>query len=245
MSNGAVRKSLVAQSLFLVLVALAAPSLSACDPPATEPPPATPTAAAAEPPSLTPFVVDSRERSAELEVAARRGAVVVAYDANGLTVARDCAGIGTYAFAGTAPEPLKKVFVSLAAELPFRGKTLEKETQNERARGAIVTLLATSAGAYTLDRIPTRSELRGDCARATHVVTSILVGAFAFEVDASGAKASLADTFRATPGPPQRSTRSLERGGDNASCFGPTPNAPRPPPRCDALIRIALAPLDP
>lgn len=220
-------------------------SVVACEPAATPAPAAPGPAATTEPPSQTPFVVDDTERATELEVAARRGTVAIAYDTTRFVVLRDCTGHGQYGFVGTAPEPIKKVFVSLSAELPFKGKSLETSTESERARGATVTLLATAVGSYTLDHVPTRSELLGDCTHATHVVTSMMVGAFELAVDASGAKASLADSFRATPGPPPTSLRKLTTGGDNAACFGPDPHPPHPPVRCKELIRIAVAPLDP
>lgn len=198
---------------------------------------------ATAPPSLTPFVVGSPERTVEIEEVLRRGPVIVAYGPRGLDVLRDCHAPGAYAFAGAMPELQRKSFVSLEAELPFRGKAIADETQGERARGGVVTLLLTPSGSYTIGALPRRDQLAGSCKGASHVVSSLLVGAFELGVDLTRAQPGL--ELGHAPPRGEGTFRKLATEGQHASCFRADVDAPRPPRQCDFLLRLALAPLDP
>jgi len=188
--------------------------------------------------------VDSPEKAADFDAAYREGPVFVTYGPSALEVVHDCKTKGAYTFTGTPPDMQKKVFLSLSAELPFRGKQLETATEAERARGGVVALLTTTSGSFVLDQVPTRATLGSACKAATHVVTSLLVGAFELGVDLTHAKPELDGMFRATPGPPPTSFRKLAYEGTHSACFRADMKAPTPPRQCDYLVRVALAPLD-
>lgn len=224
-------------------LAAASLALAACEP--STPPEAPKATPARPPPSLAPFVVDAERGALPIASGLRRGAVLVDYDATGLRVLPDCTADATYTFSGSAPEPVRKVFSgALAAELPLTGSHIEARVETELSRGALLVLEGVISGTYTLAHVPSRAELRGACAQATHVMVSAMVGAFRLGLDRKSTRESVVGPVGAAA-IETRPFQMLVASGERPACEAASPGSTTPPRGCDALVRIALDPLEP
>lgn len=182
----------------------------------------------------TTLIVDwPRGEVDDLELVARDGLAVVAYDCNGIHVVKGCRVEGAYAYAGVERQEQRLLLTTadeIRAYLPRSGEHLAEELAPEVARGGGLELRIVTVGRRAASSQSVREEhLAGACAAATHLVRRVALGAF----EMSRADASP----RAAGG-----QRSLARGGDDASCARAETGA-TPTRGCDAPVLLDLAPI--
>lgn len=182
----------------------------------------------------TTLIVDwPRDEVIDLELVAREGLAVVAYDCNGIHLVKGCRAEGAYTYEGIERQEQKLLLTTadeIRAYLPRAGERLAQEVAAEVARGGGLELRIVTVGRRAASSQSVREEhLAGACAEATHLVRHVALGAF----EMSRADASP----RTTDG-----QRSLARGGDYASCaqaaIGATSTR-----GCDAAVLLDLAPI--
>lgn len=194
------------------------------------------------------LVVDwEAESRVDLEVAMKRGVAVMALDARGPRVL-DCQLPGDYTFLGTTRK--EKVLRLLnrdevKANLPLRGVGLASTLEGEFSRGATLDVALVMVGKRTAaPRMANRSQLRGDCSEATHIVRAATVGAFAMSTGTQASLRSAAELFGAEAGASSQSERLVRSTeGDLSACMSADPSADTPPAQCGAALRLDLAPV--
>lgn len=152
-----------------------------------------------------PLIVEWPSASrAQLESKARKGGVVVRYVGCEMHVLTQCTAPGKYGYSPTTRKKDRIVMRDadeLYANVPVGAAKLESTLEKSGQLSVDMVIV----GRYEAERPRLRKdELEGDCAEATHVVSALTVGAFAF---ASGADATVSAACSA-PGPARRARRS-------------------------------------
>lgn len=198
---------------------------------------------------LKPLVVEwpSTDR-ASLEASARHGQVVVHYEGCAFEVLRTCTAPEKYKYGYAAITPKdERVSMKSADELYANIPVYAANFEGKLAESGELTAQMKIVGLWESPATPpAQDELTGDCAKATHVVQALTVGAFEFfagsasnlNVDAKvlGAKAG---------GERNRDNESLTRDGDAAKCVASARGDAQPPDGCAALLRVELAAVRP
>lgn len=198
--------------------------------------------------SQRPFVVNwaPTDRTA-LETRAQEGPVIVAARDGEVALLPRCRVAGEYRYAGASHASQSLVIdneVDLGLKFPFAGPV------NLGAKldlhGQLVVEYHT-IGEYKLDLDAVAAEqLQGDCAGASHVVSSLSVGAFEFFAGQRvGARvdASVPATVGAGGGG-EHSRENLDRGGDKEACATASKKDLEPVERCDSILAIELVPIE-
>ncbi len=193
-----------------------------------------------------PLIVEwpSADR-AGLESQSKKGLIVVKYTGCEMEVLRRCRARGTYAYTGTTHKRDRVTMRDvddLYAKLPLGAGSLEAKLR----RAGELNVDMTIVGTYDADRPSVASgDLEGaDCAGATHVVTSLTVGAFDFYAGADAAVGGGVRAGAAGAGASSTSKReTLNQDGDPAACARPTTNEKGPPEGCGALLRLEVYPI--
>jgi TPR repeat protein len=194
----------------------------------------------------SPLVVDlqSTERVA-LDVAMKQGVAVVKYSCAGLEVLSACKIEGGYSFAGvTAKEDVVHLSggAELAANLPVSGGKLSGELSSS-SEVDIAMILIGRRSATQSAALPT--DLRGDCAGATHFVRAATVGAFAMAQGSKGRVAAGVELFGVgASGESSQEKRVARKDGDPAACRAARPSAPTPPEPCQSALALELVAFD-
>jgi hypothetical protein len=181
---------------------------------------------------------------AELEARAAKGPVAVRYTACEMEILRTCQVPGHYAYTGVTRQDDRvkiKTTDELFAKVPIHAASLEAKLQ----KAGELTVDLSIVGTYALDRGSVRVEdLQGECARATHVLSGLTVGAFEFSAGASAqlsADAHVVVAEATAKGGAERET--LNRGGDRSACGRAGKQDAGPPEGCGALIRVEVLPV--
>jgi hypothetical protein len=183
---------------------------------------------------------------AALEAQARQGQLVVKYTGCELEVLRRCKAPPRFAYRYTAITPKDEVVTiksadQLYATIPVHAVSFEGKLAESGELNAEMKIV----GEYGADGLPPASDqLDGECAGATHVVTALTVGAFAFYAGArreAGVKASVLGAGAGAES--AKSVETLSRDGDVKSCGGSKRGDAQPPENCGALLRVELAAL--
>jgi hypothetical protein len=192
---------------------------------------------------LEPLVVEwpASER-AELESQLRTGLVVVQYDGHTMDVLTQCHVAGAYTFRSTNVHRDAIVIEdqdSLSAHLPLGAASLSAKLR----QSGKLELSLTVVGTYATDpKRVEKKDLEGDCSGATHVVSSIAVGAFELKSGGStevGGGASVANIGGGAEHGSRRET--LSRAGDEKACERAASSPDAPPDGCGALLRLGLS----
>jgi hypothetical protein len=194
-----------------------------------------------------PLIVEwpSGDRAA-LESQARRGVVPVRYEGCEMEVLAQCRAPGTYKYVGIERKE-DHVTIRDADELyayvPLGAAKLEARL----AKAGELNVAMTIVGRYEAERGSLRpDELDGaDCARATHVISGLTVGAFDFFAGATadaGTGATIPVIGANARGSSVRET--LNRDGTEQSCTKATRKDAEPPEGCAALLRVEVVPLN-
>jgi len=195
-----------------------------------------------------PLIIEwpSPER-ATLEGLVERGSglVAVRYEGCEMELVRRCQVAGAYRYTAVEPKRDDQMFRSadeLYAKIPIGAAQLEAELERHGA----LALEMTVVGHYEAAREQvTRAELRGECERATHVVSLVTVGAFKLST-AGGAEVSAGARLAGGPGVGAGSSaaRGFERSdGEPGRCAGGGGGESTPPERCGALLRLEVEPI--
>lgn len=194
---------------------------------------------------LDPLIIEwpSADR-ARLEALIKDRSVAVRYVGCDIEVLPMCSGPGTYRYVGTTRKTDQEKIQNaddLYAKLPLGAARLESTL----SRAGQLSVGMSIVGRFErVERTVSTKELTGDCDRATHVVTALTVGAFEFATGASASVKAGGEVFGAGAGGGSSSNREvLSRDGMEESCEKATPDDPKPPAGCGALLRIELAAL--
>ncbi len=200
----------------------------------------------------TPLIVDWQpEQRTDLEAAIREGVVVVRLDKKGLRILGGCRlAHGDYGYVGvvTKKEVIQlKSAQQVAANLPLTGGMLGAEIGGELSRGATLDIRLAIVGKHsTTWNEVTRKDLAGGkaCARATHFIRGITVGAFTMKMNAEErAKAHAKVLGQGGNTDHGKSSAVDSSDGRLEDCDTADPDSPRPPGQCRALVRIQLEPI--
>jgi hypothetical protein len=192
---------------------------------------------------LEPLVIEwpASER-AELEARLKSGLVVVRYDGRTMDVLRHCRIAGEYAFNSTSVHRDHLVIEdqdALRSQLPLGAARLSATL---RQTGRLEVRLAVVGTYRTANRRFRKGELEGDCDGASHVVSSVAVGAF--ELKAGGTSdvqhgATLVNLGATSKH--ESSHETLSSAGQVATCERESGEHAAPPEGCGALVRLGLA----
>jgi hypothetical protein len=189
-----------------------------------------------------PLVVSwpSVER-ARLEALARSGVVPVKYSGCEMRVLANCSVAGTpYRYVGTTrkhDEDHIRTADELYAKLPLGAAHLEGTLQ----RAGELSVAMTIVGRYQLDKSVKKTDLEGDCSEATHVISALTVGAFAFEAGASAHVGAEVSVFGAGAGGKSEAAHEvLSQDGLPTECEKAGADDQKAPAGCGALIRVEL-----
>jgi TPR repeat protein len=182
------------------------------------------------------------EDRARLEAALAQGVVGVSYDCNKLQVLPDCVAPGAYTYLGLSrkAETLELAGAQeLSANLPFAGLAGEL-TQGTSLRADMVVIGRRSATVGQLDV----SELRGNCAAATHFVRATSVGAYSLKTVAQAeARAGAGHLGASVEGGAGSAKHVLRSDGEPKRCEAATLTDREAPAGCGAIVHLELAPI--
>jgi TPR repeat protein len=191
--------------------------------------------------SPDPFVIDwPSDRRADIEVALKRGTVVLSLSCTSARILPDCSAEGTYSFMGTTErEELLSLQTAeeVRANLPLLATALTAPSGGlDFAHGSTLDVALATIGRRSVSRSSVaRAELKGECRDATHFVRSATLGAFAMGPGARGRSRGPADVFgRDAAGAP------MARDGSLQACRTATPDAETAVAQCGAPIRLTL-----
>jgi hypothetical protein len=177
---------------------------------------------------------------ANLEVMLRSGAVAVAYSGCTMRLLPECRVRGKYRWQRTTPASDNLEINNedeLYARLPLGAASLEGELK----RAGKLTVQTIVSGQLKLEEAGVADVAAdGACAGATHLVSSLTVGAFALTSGASAsgkAGASVASLGEAG-GSTNRSAQLMRSAGDPAVCGSGTEEAPHP--NCASPVQVFL-----
>ncbi len=196
------------------------------------------------------YVVDlPPEQRSDLELALGGGdLVVVSFSCNEIKLLKTCKASGKYQYKGTSS---KERVLSLEdgdqirAALPLGGAGIAASFEAEASTGTKFDLglvisgqLIGSASSFTA------AELTGNCAGATHVITSGKMGAFAMGTSAKAELSTAAAVFGASASAKSKSSK-LTKSGDGSihACEAASTEDEKAPKQCDALLAIELSKL--
>lgn len=194
---------------------------------------------------LRPLIVEwSASDRAALEVLAKRGTVVVRYSDCEMEILPRCRAPGAYRYVPTSRKTEQVIIQDedeLYASLPTGAFKLEGKLR----RAGQLNVNLNVVGQYDSDQTTIPSDaLEGNCAKATHVVTGLTVGAFEFSAGASGEAGGGASALGSGVGASASRRREvLSSDGNVAACMNATRTDAEPPDHCAALVRIAVAKL--
>ena len=195
-----------------------------------------------------PLVIDiSPEDRGDLEAKLKQGGPVVNFDCKSMKVLPTCRMKNThYKWVGYTPKAQLVEMESgddLGAALPLNGMSFKAALERSgRLNLATMTVGQRSAGMLSVDP----GNLEGDCAKATHVINSVWVGAFRLETGSKGEVMAAADVFGAEAHAGSKSERkSMTSDGDVKSCEGAKEDGEAPPSGCTAFVRLELLKIPP
>lgn len=189
-----------------------------------------------------PLIVDwSSVDRARLEALSRSGVVPVKYSGCEMRVLANCVTHDSpYRYVGTTrkhDEDHIKNADELYAKLPLGAARLEGTLQ----RAGELSVAMTIVGRYQYDGPVRKADLQGDCAEATHVISALTVGAFAFEAGGSAKVGAEVSAFGAGGGAKSEASHEvLSQDGVAAECEKAGADDHRAPAGCGALIRLEL-----
>jgi TPR repeat protein len=178
----------------------------------------------------------------DIEVQMGKGVVVVAYDCTSLRVLANCSvGGGDYEYAGIE---LKEEVVHLTggdelkSTLPIGGAKLSAEVK--AGRSLDLGLVYVGRRATTVSGVQ-RSQLKGDCEGATHIMQKANIGAFSMATGSAGKVSAVVDLFAASASGSSSSERTAARkDGSLDACRQSDTSAAKPPKGCGAVTRLEL-----
>jgi hypothetical protein len=196
---------------------------------------------------LRPLIVEwSAPDRATLEAEARHSQLAVHYEGCALEVLRGCTVPARFAYKYTAITPKDELVTitdadQLYASIPVHAASFEGKLAQKGQLNAAMTIV----GMYEAPSLaPASDQLEGDCARATHVVSALTVGAFEFFAGKAVAGSASLNVLGATAGGAHDSNHeTLSRDGNVKACVDSKRGDGEPPENCGALLRLELSTL--
>lgn len=182
---------------------------------------------------------------AKLEALSRTGVVAVRYSGCEMEVLAACNAPGKYVYTAITSKRDRVTIRNaddLYANIPLGAAKLESKLESAGQLDVDMSVV----GRYASDRQVVRpDELEGpDCAKATHVVTGLTVGAFEFFAGADATTAGGAAVGNAGAGGSMRSSKELlDSDGKMKTCDAATTSDAKPPEGCGAILRLEVVPL--
>ena len=193
-----------------------------------------------------PLIVEWPSSSrAKIEALSKTGVVAVRYNGCEMEVLASCSAPGKYGYTAITAKRDRVVIKSaddLYANIPLGAAALEGKLETSGELDVAMAIV----GRYATDkRVIRADELEGgDCAKATHFVSALTVGAFEFF---AGADATVGGGVSAggVGGGAKSSTKRelLNSDGKMGTCDAATSADARPPDGCGAIVRIEVVPL--
>jgi hypothetical protein len=193
-----------------------------------------------------PLVVDWKpDQRGDLEEVMHDGVAVVAYSCSGIKLLKQCHVDGSYGYLGmTKREQVVRLQSAdeLRANLPLSGLKIAGEIGGEMSRGTTLDIALVTVGKRrTTWKAPTKDDLKGDCAGATHVVRGASVGAFAVQTGTRAEAKTSVQIFGTGAGGGSSSAKDVnDKEGDPSACATASPDAKNAPAQCGAAVRIEL-----
>ena len=130
----------------------------------------------------------------------------------------------------------------IRANLLLGGAGLAAKLGGELERGATVDIAMVMVGKIrSAWRNVSPGDLVGNCKGASHIVSGATVGAFAVDKGDRTKTRAVAEVFGFGAGGGHSSASSLHVvDGELQSCMGATPDSPRAPAQCGAMMRVEL-----
>ncbi len=195
--------------------------------------------------SSAPLVVEwSAADRASLEARLARGVVAVRAQDCEVEVLRQCEVPGQYSYLGlTRKNDRVKIRNTdeLYAQLPIGAARLEAKLARQ---GSLDVEIALVGMLEAPSEQPARGAFKGDCQRATHLITGVQIGAFTFLAGGAGEIRGGAGVGEIGAGAASTAAReTLSADGEPARCDVAATTDARAPEGCGALIRIELTAL--
>jgi hypothetical protein len=192
-----------------------------------------------------PLIVEwpSADRG-DLEAQARRGMVVVRYTGCEMEVLRHCHTQKTYGYTAFTRKD-DRITIRDADELYANVPIGAFKLEGKLAQAGELNVRMTIVGKYEAkDAFVDAGELQGQCAKATHVVVGVTVGAFEFFAGADAEVGAAVGVQSIGAGAKSESRRELlNRDGDRGACEQATTKDPEPPEGCGAFLRLEVMPI--
>ncbi len=195
--------------------------------------------------SSKPLVVEwaAADRTA-VEAGARRGLVAVRYAGCEMELLPGCVLPGKYGYIATSAKRENVRVTSqdeLYAQMPVGALRLEAQLQREGELN-VEMMIVGRLDADTLEF--STANLPSSCARATHLVAGITVGAFQFYAGRGLAAGVGAGAGNVGVGAKTERERSLlSSDGDVTACAGAKAADASPPAECSAMLRLEVVPI--
>ena len=194
-----------------------------------------------------PLVVEWRgEERAMLETQARKGLIAVRYSGCEMEVLQRCTARSTqYEYAANNPQKTTERIGDadeLWAQVPMGAARLEGKLQEYKELNVNMTMVGRWEAAKGEVR---KSELEGaDCARATHVITGMTVGAFTFFAGAGSDDSAGAGVAGVGAGARSEKKRlNITQAGEPEKCEAASAKDKEPRDGCGAVIRVEVSEL--
>ncbi|MGE0323765.1 MAG: hypothetical protein AB7K71_09265 [Polyangiaceae bacterium] len=186
-----------------------------------------------------PLIVEwpSADRAA-LESRAKRGLVVVRYTGCEMEVLSQCQVEQSYRY---TPVTLQsdRITINDADELYAKVPIGATKLEGELAKTGQLNVDTSIVGTWDVTADVSRDQLAGRCDGATHVLTSLTVGAFRFYSGAEQTTGGGVDAFGVGAGAKRSSSQHiLSRSGDPEACRAASTGDESPPEGCSALVRV-------
>jgi hypothetical protein len=182
---------------------------------------------------------------ASLESRRAAGVVVVRYGGHEMAVLRGCHVAAAYRYVSLTPKEEDVVMRNaseLDAAMPIHAVSLEARLEQKQKLEVTMTIV----GLYEAGSHPWRAaDLQGDCAGATHVIESLVVGAFELAASAEtdvGGGVKVLGAGASAHHDAQREV--LDRDGSKQACASTGSGDAAPPHECGALLRVEVAPIE-
>jgi len=195
--------------------------------------------------SPDPFVIDwPSDRRGDLEVALKRGVVVLNFSCASARILPDCSAEGAYSFIATTE---REELVSLQSvdevrvNFPLLAPALTAPSGVDFHGGSSLDVAIATIGRQSASRSSvSRAELRGECRDATHFVRAATLGAFAMGSGARGQSKAVTDVF----GRGAAGGAEMAKDGSLQACRTATPDAENAVAQCGAPVRLQLKALN-
>jgi uncharacterized protein len=170
----------------------------------------------------------------------RSSVAILQYDESAVRLLPSCKADGANVYAPSTRADYSvqlQTADQLREVLPTTGAAIASKLDPELLHGAAIDVAMISIGSKTTTRRSLRrSELKGDCERATHFVRRAALGAFVIRLGTK--KKHVNAEMMSRPDAP--SNTFLGGDGSIAACQRATPLATEPPPDCQAVLRVEL-----